>query len=123
MSTSNGDSSSWVHLPSVTLGTRPMDGPVIADSNNPRVIYMRTDWGLGASVDGGMTIEEMNDGITAVQVDGIALAASKNTAWVATKSGVTQNISAIIVDLHVDSSTVRNKDVRRMLKMRRTFKA
>lgn len=84
----NGNSGSWAHLPGTTVGGRVMDGPVRYDPNDQNVIYFRTDWGIGASSDRGSTIEEINTGITAVQVDGFAMDETKNTAWVASKSGI-----------------------------------
>jgi len=88
LSTNNGVSGSWGRYPSTVQGGRVMDGPVAIDPNDSNTIYMRTDWGAGSSDDGGSSIEEINDGLTAVQVHGFAMDVTKNTAWVASKSGI-----------------------------------
>ena len=88
LNTNNADSSYWAIFPSTTVGTHPMDGPVVPDPNNQQVIYMRTDWGFGVSSDGGNINEEHNNGIVAVQVEDLAMDDTKDVAWIATKSGV-----------------------------------
>ncbi|GAB4418780.1 MAG: hypothetical protein OHK0039_30550 [Bacteroidia bacterium] len=50
---------------------------------------MTTDQGIGASIDGGATIFEVNDGVEAVQVNDFSMHLSnKNVAWLASKSGI-----------------------------------
>ena len=68
--------------------THPNDGYVFQDPNNAGVVYMTTDQGLGASEDFGETIFEINKGIEAVQVMDFSMTPSKNTAWLAAKSGI-----------------------------------
>jgi hypothetical protein len=68
--------------------THPNDGTVFTDPTNDNIVYMTTDQGLGASIDRGATIFEINAGIEAVQVTGWDQTADKNTAWLAAKSGI-----------------------------------
>ncbi len=68
--------------------THPNDGPVWVDPNNPKVVYLTTDMGIGATEDGGATIFEINDGVEAVQVKDFDMTADKTTAWIASKSGI-----------------------------------
>jgi photosystem II stability/assembly factor-like uncharacterized protein len=50
---------------------------------------MTTDQGIGASVDNGGSIFEINEGVEAVQVNDFAMHLSnKNVAWVASKAGL-----------------------------------
>lgn len=87
MSTSNGETD-WQHMPQNPGSSTPvMDGSIFTDPNAD-VIYMRTDWGVGMSADGGATVHEINRGVLAVQVNNIAMSADKHTAWVASKSGI-----------------------------------
>lgn len=88
MNNSNGDSSAWTFLPRTSSGTPVMDGPFAVDPNDQDVLFMRTDWGVGSSIDGAVTIHETNEGLTAVQVDDFAMSVDKQTAWVASKSGI-----------------------------------
>ncbi|MBI9034999.1 MAG: T9SS type A sorting domain-containing protein [Bacteroidales bacterium] len=68
--------------------THPNDGYVYADPNNDLIVYMTTDMGLGASIDNGAAIFEINEGVEAVQVEDIDMDDTKNVAWVASKSGI-----------------------------------
>lgn len=68
--------------------THPNDGAVYADPVNPAIVYMTTDQGIGASLDYGSTIFEIDDGVEAVQVHGFDMSADKNIGWVASKSGI-----------------------------------
>ncbi|MDX2286665.1 MAG: T9SS type A sorting domain-containing protein [Bacteroidia bacterium] len=87
---SQGDSCCWqgFGIPG-GFETHPNDGAVYADPAGPRVVYMTTDQGIGASVNGGSRIFEINDGVEAVQVNDFAMHLSdKNHAWIASKAGV-----------------------------------
>lgn len=64
------------------------DGAIKCDMNNDDVAYVRTDWGVGAFVYSSDTVYEINDGLEAVQVNDFAMSKGKDTAWVATKSGI-----------------------------------
>jgi len=64
------------------------DGAIIVDPNNMKYAYVRTDWGMGIFNDYTPAVTEINDGLLAVQVDDFAMNATKDTAWVASKSGV-----------------------------------
>ncbi len=83
-----GNSSDWKEFGTNGYETHPNDGVVFVDPTNDRVTYLTTDQGLGASTDGGYTIFEINNGITAVQVNDFWLDANKNKGWLASKSGI-----------------------------------
>jgi Secretion system C-terminal sorting domain len=68
--------------------THPNDGAVAVDPVNEDLVFMTTDQGIGASIDKGATIFEINDGVEAVQVIDIQMTNDKNTAWLASKSGI-----------------------------------
>lgn len=68
--------------------THPNDGAVIVDPNNIDVIYLTTDQGIGSSYSRGEGIYEINDGVEAVQVKDFDMTSDKNTAWLASKSGI-----------------------------------
>jgi len=70
------------------METHPNDGSVFTDPSNNNIVYMTTDQGIGASVDGGATIFEIDEGVEAVWVRDFDMTASKNTAWLASKSGI-----------------------------------
>ncbi|NNE70209.1 MAG: T9SS type A sorting domain-containing protein [Rhodothermales bacterium] len=79
---------SWSEFGNSGLETHPNDGPVFADPNDPLVVLMTTDQGIGATTDGGATIAEIDDGLEAVQVNDFDMIASKTEGWLASKSGV-----------------------------------
>jgi len=68
--------------------TSANDGAVFTDPNDYEIVYMTTDQGIGASVDRGLTIFEIDDGVEAVQVDDFDMTPDKQTAWLASKSGI-----------------------------------
>ncbi|MEO0899404.1 MAG: T9SS type A sorting domain-containing protein [Bacteroidota bacterium] len=68
--------------------TNPNDGPVWGDPVNMDVVYMSTDMGIGCSENRGDRIFEINEGITAVQVNDFDMLVNKTTAWAASKSGI-----------------------------------
>ncbi len=79
---------SWNRLGNQSYETHANDGSVLVDPLNSSVVYMVTDQGLGVSVNGGSVINEIDDGITAVQVNGLVLDSSKTEGWVASKAGI-----------------------------------
>ena len=83
-----GDSTYWFGFGTTGLETNANDGDVLQDPNFMEIVYMTTDQGIGASENYGPTIFEIDDGVEAVRVDDIDMTASKNRAWVASKSGV-----------------------------------
>ena len=85
---SNGTAGSWGTFGSSGFETHPNDGAVSVDPNNSTTIYLTTDQGIGASVDSGLSIFEINDGVEAVQVNDFDMDSSKVMAWMASKSGV-----------------------------------
>ncbi len=88
-SDNNGIAGSWKNLGTPGgMETHPNDGATFVDPNNIQLVYMTTDQGMGASNDRGSTIYEIDDGIEAVQVDDFDMTSDKNTAWLASKSGV-----------------------------------
>jgi len=85
----NGLDGSWKIFGSVNgIMTHPNDGAVFVDPNKSDVVYLTTDQGIGASEDGGKGIFEIDDGVEALQVNDFSMTPSKNTAWLASKSGI-----------------------------------
>ncbi|MEA3286156.1 MAG: T9SS type A sorting domain-containing protein [Candidatus Marinimicrobia bacterium] len=64
------------------------DGALAADPNDKSIAYVRTDWGMGMYDHVLSGVDEINDGLLAVQVNDFAMDTSKTTAWVASKSGI-----------------------------------
>lgn len=83
-----GNSGSWVNFGNTSFETHPNDGDVLVDPNNFNTVYMTSDMGLGVSFNRGSVMVEINDGIEAVQVEDFSMTADKNTAWLASKSGI-----------------------------------
>lgn len=88
VSTNKGISGSWNNFGTTSAYTHPNDGVVFTDIVNSNIVYMTTDQGLGISFDKGLTIASADEGLEAVQVNDMEMTADKNTAWVASKSGV-----------------------------------
>jgi len=90
----NGNSGKWSEL-GVPGGieTHPNDGCVLTDPNNPSLVFATTDQGIGASVNNGETLFEINNGLEAVQVNDISMTTDKNTAWIASKAGIRRVIN------------------------------
>ncbi len=85
----SGANGSWFDLGTPGgMETHPNDGAVLVDPNDTNVVYMTTDQGIGASYDRGLTIFEIDNGVEAVQVSDIVMTTDKNTAWIASKSGI-----------------------------------
>ncbi len=70
------------------METHPNDGDVYSDPNNLSIVYMTTDQGIGASIDNGSTIFEIDEGVEAVQVNDFSMTIDKQSAWIAAKSGL-----------------------------------
>ncbi|MCF6287162.1 MAG: hypothetical protein L3K26_18540, partial [Candidatus Hydrogenedentes bacterium] len=88
-SNAKGAAGSWGSMPrGGTFETHPNDGAVRRDAQNPDMIYLTTDQGIGFSEDRGANIREINAGVEAVQVNDIDMALDKNVGWAASKSGV-----------------------------------
>lgn len=68
--------------------SHPNDGVVSANPSDPNLVFMTTDVGLGMSDDGGSHISDINEGIEAVQVNDFDMTSDKQTAWIASKSGI-----------------------------------
>ncbi|MDX1906983.1 MAG: T9SS type A sorting domain-containing protein [Bacteroidia bacterium] len=85
-----GVSGSWFGFGSPGgFETHPNDGAVYADPAGKKVVYMTTDQGIGASLNGGSRIFEINEGVEAVQVNDFSMHLSnKNVAWIASKAGI-----------------------------------
>ncbi|TAE55577.1 MAG: T9SS C-terminal target domain-containing protein [Bacteroidetes bacterium] len=85
-----GESGAWQGFGSPGgFETHPNDGAVYADPTGKKVVYMTTDQGIGASMNGGGRIFEINEGVEAVQVNDFSMHLSnKNVAWIASKAGI-----------------------------------
>ncbi len=64
------------------------DGAICVDPINEDYAYVRTDWGSGFFDNTTSTVTETNYGLLAVQVNDWAMNFLKDTAWVASKSGI-----------------------------------
>lgn len=87
-SKNNGISGSWYRLGDVAHYTHPNDGAVFQDPNNVNIMYSTSDQGLGISFNKGLNVSSADEGIEAVQVNDMEMTADKDTAWVASKSGI-----------------------------------
>ena len=88
MSNNRGEAGTWQTIAFSGFETHPNDGAVFVDPNNPAVIFLTTDQGIGASIDYGQTIFEIDAGVEAVQVNDFAMNEAKTDAWLASKSGI-----------------------------------
>jgi hypothetical protein len=64
------------------------DGAICVDPTGDQYAYVRTDWGSGCYNNNIGTVTEINTGLQAVQVNDFTMDITKNTAWVASKSGI-----------------------------------
>lgn len=87
-SNNKGLAGSWKVFGNAGFETHPNDGAVYADPNDSNIVYMTTDQGIGASINEGANIFEINDGVEAVQVNDFDMTADKQTAWLASKAGI-----------------------------------
>jgi hypothetical protein len=87
-SNNKGAAGSWITFGQTGFETHPNDGAVYADVNDTNIVYMTTDQGIGASVNEGYTIFEIDNGVEAVQVMDFDMTSDKKTAWLASKAGI-----------------------------------
>lgn len=87
-SNNKGLSGSWKVFGNAGFETHPNDGAVYSDPNDSNIVYMTTDQGIGASINEGDNIFEINDGVEAVQVNDFDMTSDKQTAWLASKAGI-----------------------------------
>lgn len=87
-SNNKGMLGSWNVFGSTGMQTHPNDGAVYSDPNDTNIVYLTTDQGIGASINEGFTIFEINDGVEAVQVNDFDMTTDKSTAWLASKAGI-----------------------------------
>ncbi len=86
---SNGTGAGWYGFGDMGgFETHANDGWVFTDPVNDAIVYMTTDQGIGASIDNGETIFEVDDGIKAVWTRDFDMTASEYTGWLASKSGI-----------------------------------
>ncbi len=64
------------------------DGTICVDPTGEQYAYVRTDWGSGCYNNNVGSVTEINNGLLAVQVNDFDIDITKNTAWVASKSGL-----------------------------------
>ncbi len=78
----------WKGLGSVFQETHPNDGNVFISPISQNCIFFNTDAGLGASANNGDSIFDINNGIEALQINGLDMNLSKTGAWIASKAGL-----------------------------------
>lgn len=78
----------WKGLGSVFQETHPNDGNVFVSPVAQNCIFFNTDAGLGASANNGDSIFDINNGIEALQINGLDMNLSKTGAWIASKAGL-----------------------------------
>ncbi len=87
-SNNRGASGSWITFGQTGFETHPNDGTVYADPLDTNIVYMTTDQGIGASINEGFNIFEIDEGVEAVQVNDFDMSADKKTGWLASKAGI-----------------------------------
>lgn len=87
-SNNKGVAGSWITFGQTGFETHPNDGAVYSDPNDSNIVYMTTDQGIGASINEGYTIFEIDNGVEAVQVMDFDMTSDKTTAWLASKAGI-----------------------------------
>ncbi len=85
---SNNKGLNWQQLGSLFQETHPNDGNVFVSPVASNCIFMNTDAGLGASLNGGDSIFDINNGIEALQINGLDMNIQKSGAWIASKAGL-----------------------------------
>jgi len=91
VSSNKGEAGTWAHMPTrskIPPFSQVDAGWVEADSVDSQVIYFPTDKGLGASTNLGVDCFELNQGLTAVQINDMDFSASKDIAWLACQAGI-----------------------------------
>ena len=87
-SNNKGEAGTWQPIAWGSFETHPNDGAVGVDPNDPAIIFMTTDQGIGASRNHGADIFEIDAGVEAVQVNDFDMNGGKSIAWTASKSGI-----------------------------------
>jgi len=91
VSTNKGEDGSWYAMPNGgTSETHSNDGAVFVDPNNNNVIYLTTDLGIGASINNGVDLIEIDEGVEAVQINDFDMNSAKTIGWLASKAGIRQ---------------------------------
>ncbi|HEY3278750.1 MAG TPA: hypothetical protein VGJ94_19205 [Syntrophorhabdaceae bacterium] len=89
MSTSKGENGTWHTMPNGgAFDSHANDGAIYADPNRTGVVYLTTDAGIGVSINSGVDLQDINNGVLAVQIADLDMNAAKTIAWSASKSGV-----------------------------------
>ncbi len=88
VSNNKGESGTWQPIAWGSFETHPNDGVVAFDPNDPSLVFLSTDQGIGASDNHGADIFEIDDGVEAVQVNDFDMNGAKSIAWTASKSGI-----------------------------------
>ncbi|RMG36989.1 MAG: hypothetical protein D6732_07505, partial [Methanobacteriota archaeon] len=88
VSNNKGEAGTWQQIAWNSFETHPNDGVVAFEPNDPSLIFMTTDQGIGASYNNGADIFEIDEGVEAVQVNDFEMNTSKTIAWTASKSGI-----------------------------------
>lgn len=83
-----GKNGHWKSFGNMGKDSHPNDGAVYVNPRDQHLVLLTTDVGLGMSNDRGSRIADINDGIEAVQVNDFDMTSDKNTAWLASKSGI-----------------------------------
>jgi hypothetical protein len=85
----------WTGMCMSSFETHPNDGDNLADPNNPLLVFMTTDQGIGMSENAGADCVEHDSKIEAVKIQSIWVndvlapgVPAKSMAWIAGKSGV-----------------------------------
>ncbi len=87
-SNNKGVSGSWMGIGNISYQTHPNDGINFIDPNNQNTLITTTDQGVGASIDRGLNLYEINSGVVAVQVNDFSMYSNKQVAYCASKSGI-----------------------------------
>ena len=90
VSSARGAAGTWQGIGWSSHETHPNDGPVVVDPLDSAVVYLTTDQGIGISRNRGADLEEIDEGVEAVQVNDFDMNAAKTVAWTASKSGIRQ---------------------------------
>ncbi|MFY8020227.1 MAG: T9SS type A sorting domain-containing protein, partial [Bacteroidia bacterium] len=85
---STDQGATWTTFGNVSQQTHPNDGVVYVDPIDTLTVYMTSDQGIARSENGGSIMKELDRGIEAIQVKDIDMTDDKNTAWLASKSGI-----------------------------------
>ena len=96
VSTNMGEAGSWKYMgwgggPGQTHAN---DGSGAFDPLAPGVLFCASDQGIAASVNNGMTLNEIDYGLEAVAIQDLDMNAAKTLAWTASKSGLRRGAGA-----------------------------